>query len=281
MLQRPSPSDSQDGGFALVLVLWLLLLAGAIGTNVVLHARAMREAARTEVNLVRARLLADGAINRIIAALINPHDELRPTFDGASKTLMLLGHTLAVQVEVEVGKVNLNEAPETLLRQVFLALGLAAVDAEALAGEIVTWRMPMRPNDTAAAKYREGGLSYAPRYGPFRSIGELRLVRGMSTGLLERLAPLVTVWSHGGSIDRSVVSDELLSVLEGSGDLSAATQRAARSRGEAASATRLPGVGDVFNIWAHIQKGDLSISRTAVVQIAGNRQQPFTILSWH
>lgn len=281
MVQRPSPSDPHDGGFALVLVLWLLLLAGAIGSAVVVHARTTREAARTEVNLVSARLLTDGAINRTIAALLNLHDELRFSYNGSSNTLPLLGHAFTVQVEAEAGKVNVNDASETHLRQLLVAVGLAAVDSEALAREIVTWRMPMRADDTSAATYREDGRSYSPRYGPFQSVAELRMVRGMSTALLERLTPLVTVWSHGGTINRSVVGNELLSMLEGSGDLLAATQRAARARGEAASASRLPGIGDVFSIRAHLQKGDLSMSRTAIVQISGDRRQPLAILSWH
>lgn len=281
-MRPPPPSDrSHDRGFALIFVLWLLLLASAIGTGVALHARATRGAARTEAALLRARLLADGAINRTIAALLDPHDDARPPLDGSSRIVPLWSQALAVQVEAEAGKVNLNDASETLLQKLFLAVGLAAVDAEVLAKEVVTWRMPMRADDATAAAYREDGRSYAPRFGPFRSVVELRLVRGVSAALLERLLPLVTVWSHGGGIDRSVVGDELLSVLESSGDISAATQRAARARGEAASASRLAGVGEVFSIRARLRDGDLSLTRVAVVQVAGDRRQPFAILSWH
>src|SRR5262249_7871857 len=156
--------------------------------------------------------------------------------DGAVQSVELFGQEIALRTESEAGKVNLNAAPVSLLAALFAGQGVAPDEAGLLAARVATWRAPTAgtARSEAIAAYRDAGRVYGPRFAPFRSVGELRLVLGMTDALQAAVAPLTTVWSGDGSLDRSVAGEALLRVLEATGDTLAASQRAARARGSAA-----------------------------------------------
>jgi general secretion pathway protein K len=61
--------------------------------------------------------------------------------------------------------------------------------------------------------YKEAGYAYAPRQAPFQNILELPLVLGIPPYIVERVLPLVTVFSGGAQIDVRVAPPEALSAL--------------------------------------------------------------------
>jgi general secretion pathway protein K len=278
-----APTNSPDSGFALLIVLWALLLLSILAGGYLLEARAARTVAATAVSQARARALADAAINRSIMALLNPRDPLRLPLDGSLHEIRLLDHRIALRWESEAGKVDLNAAPAGLLTSVLQGQGLSEEEAAGLAKQIVVWRSPSRgpAREAATALYREAGRSYGPRFGPFRSIGELRLVVGVNDALQTLITPLITVWSNTGAIDRSVANENLLHALETANDSLAGRQMAARQAGRAAGSDRPPALGEVLTITARLEMADMVFTRTAAVQIAGDRTEPYRVLSWH
>jgi general secretion pathway protein K len=277
------PTSSRDSGFALLIVLWALLLLSILAGGCLLEARAARTVAASAVSQVRARAVADAAINRSIMAFLDPRDPLRLPLDGSLREIQLLDHRIVLACESEAGKVDLNAAPTGLLTSVLRGQGLTDQEAVALAKQIVVWRSPLRgpSREAAVALYREAGRSYGPRFAPFRSIGELRLVAGMNDALQTAISPLVTVWSNTGAIDRSVAKESLLHVLEAANDNLAAGQLAARQAGRAAGSDRPPALGEVLTITARLEIADIVLTRTAAIQIAGDRAEPYRVLSWH
>lgn len=275
-------TSSRDSGFALLIVLWAMLLLSILAGSYLLEARAARTVAATAVSQARARALSDAAINRSIMALLDPRDPLRLPLDGSPQEIQLLGHRIAIRWESEAGKVDLNAAPPGLLVSVLQGQGLSEKEAAGLAKQIVVWRSPSRgpAREAATAFYREAGRSYGPRFGPFRSIGELRLVVGASDALQTLITPLITVWSNTGAIDRSVANESLLHALETANDSLAGRQLAARQTGRAAGSDRPPALGEVLTITARIEMADMVFTRTAAVQIAGDRAEPYRVLSW-
>jgi general secretion pathway protein K len=272
-----------EQGFALVLVLWGLLLLAALGANFLLEARATRILATSKAQASRARLLADAAINRAIIALLEPRDALQLRLDGSTQFIRLFDRDIELRVESEAGKVDLNAAPPSLLAALFRSQDVAPDSAELLAARVVAWRTPSVGNARreATAPYRDSGRSYGPRFGPFRSLGELRLVLGMTASLQGALAPLVTVWSGDGAIDRGVASGSVLRALELGGDPRAAGQRAARDLGQAAGTTRAPALGEAVTISASLRLVDMAVERVAVIQLGGDRHIPYRVLAWH
>jgi general secretion pathway protein K len=272
-----------EEGFALVLVLWGVLLLAVVGGSLLVEARTSRMIAATASQQLRARLIADGAINRGIMALLDVRDTLRVSLDGTAQSIRLFDTNILLRAESEAGKVNLNAAPLSLLIALFEGQGLSPAEASALAARVVTWRTAAAgtAQTEGIAFYQQAGRPYGPRFAPFRSVGELRLVIGMTDALQSAVAPLATVWSNDGSVDRSVAREDVLRILETAGDTLAASQRAARNTGQAAGANRPAAVGEAVTLTAALETADFVLSRVAVIQIAGNRQEPYRVLAWH
>jgi len=274
--------EKGEEGFALVLVLWTFLLLAVLVGSLLLEARTSRTVAATGAEHLRARLILDGAINRAILALLDARDPLRLPLDGAVQSIPLFGRNIALRTESEAGKVDLNAAPPRLLAALFAGEGVSPADAGLLASRVATWRAPSvgTARSEAIAAYQDAGRPYGPRFAPFRSVGELRLVLGMSDALQAAVAPLATVWSRDGSIDRSVAGEALLRVLETNGDALAASQRAARAKGSAAGANRPAALGEAVTIAATLESKDFVLERVAVIQVAGDRREPYRVLAW-
>src|SRR5262249_21522317 len=147
---------------------------------------------------------------------------------------------------------------------------------------IVIWRSPHRDSSgqVDATVYRDAGRSYGPRFGSFRSIGELRLVIGMSDVVQTAVAPFITVWSETGIVDRSVAKEGLLRMLAADNDNLAAAQLAARQAGRAAGADRPVALGETLTIRASVEISGVSVTRGASIQIAGDRNEPYRVLTW-
>jgi len=280
---RQDDAIRNDQGFALVLVLWALLLLTVLGAGLLVETRVTRMVAATSSVRLKAQLIADGAINRAVMAVLDPRDPLHLPLDGASQVVGFLGHSVELATESEAGKISLNAASPDLFAKLFRGVGVAPDDAASLAARIVAWRTSPSESDRAdiVRQYHEAERTYVPRFGLFRSTGELRLVLGMTDALQSAVAPLVTVWSESGDIDRSVARPEVLQILKAAGDDLAESQLEARKKGQAAGIDRPVRKDEVVTITANLEMDGLAVSRVAVIQIAGDPHEPYRVLAWN
>ena len=195
-----------DRGVALLIVLWSMGLLGLLGTRITAlgHADAVTAAALADHAILEAA--ADGAvydaIERVETGAWPPGP---PTHPGP----------VTVRVENEAGRINVNMAPTGLLDALLLALGLPADRAQSLAAAISDWRTPTplaQPFGAKAAAYRAAGLDYGPPDAPFRNVGELALVLGMTPDILAALEPHITLYTEG-NIDPSLADDVVKTAL--------------------------------------------------------------------
>jgi general secretion pathway protein K len=269
-------------GFALIAVLWLLLILGVIGGMLLRGADSERELAATEMALTDARLLADAGINRAIMSLANAQDPLKWRLDGTRQVVHLLDHDIEISVESEAAKIDLNLAPHDLLAGLFRTQGVAPGDAGEIADRIVAWRSPLvlGEPDQAADAYRDTGRSYVPAHSPFRSVDELRLVLGMTDALQGAVSPAVTVYSRSAAVDRQVAGDLVLRALAEAGDTLAESQREARGQGQASGVDRPQVLGEALTITAKVSGDEMAMVRSAVVRVTGDRRVPYWVLAW-
>src|SRR3990172_2894258 len=92
----------------------------------------------------------------------------------------------------EGAKIGLNRADEVLLRHLFNNLGLDPDAQDVATDGILDWRDSdnLRRLHGAEADYYLGlPEPYAPKDGPFESVDELLLVRGISRALFYGVAP--------------------------------------------------------------------------------------------
>jgi general secretion pathway protein K len=170
-----------------------------------------------------------------------------------------------------------------LLASIFEIEGHSFVDSRTLAERIVAWRSLVHSEsiDSAATIYLDARRAYTPRHGPFRSVGELRLVMGMTDDLQAFVAPLLTVYTNSPNVDLGMASDRVLQVLAAAGNRFASSQMAARVEGDAAGVDRAPAAGEPLLIEAQTTEGLSMADRFAVVRLQPSREERYDVLAWY
>ncbi len=271
-----------ERGFTLVVALWLLIVISLICSGILLVTRDAGRRSASNLEAMSAQLLADAAINVTIFQLSGADASDILNLQPDYRTSKILGQEVSVEYESESGKLSLNDASISQLSSVFIGEGLPQSKAFTLAEHIVKWRSHLASEDRVreVAEYAAVGRRYVPRFDQFHSVGELRLVLGMTDELAASAELLFTVWSRTTTIDRSVASFKLLGDLAASGDSLASSELAARGSVNTRPVARRGAIGEVFTIHTRASFRDASAQRKAVVQLSGDKTDPVHVLEW-
>lgn len=214
-MRRPIPERSR--GFALMLVIWSLVIMLGLSAGFAMAVRHetriasdLVDAARIDASAIAARNLALLALNHRDAA-----QRWRP--DGQARLLTYDGLRIAVRVRSETGRIDLNRAPRPVLVGLIEQVAPDR-DFEALADAIIDWRdRDERPSPSGAEadEYRDAGLSYTPPNQHFRSVQELGRVLGFDSDVSQALAPFVTVHSRRPRINAMSAEPTVLAAIPG------------------------------------------------------------------
>ena len=126
------------------------------------------------------------------------------------------GELLAMRLQDEAGKIDLNVAKDELLRALFVGLGLSAEDASARVDAIADFKdgdSDKRLNGAERDEYAAAGLTAGPKNAPFEAVEELAGVIGFDAETVRKLRPFVTVHSEQDGVAPSAVSPELAELL--------------------------------------------------------------------
>ena len=201
----------REPGFALLIVLWWTVLLALLAAQLATAGRLEAQRAGNLRGAAQAEAAADGALHEAAFHLLDGSGAGWAA-DGASHEVAVVGGVAHVEVRSEAAKVALNQAPAGLVAALLARLGAGQHEAAALADAILDWRtttIQARPLGAKAPEYRAAGLGYAPPDSSFETLDELGLVRGMTPGLLARVAPFVTVhWA--GDVDRALAAPPVL-----------------------------------------------------------------------
>lgn len=278
-----------DEGWALVSVLWvvaaLTLLAGGIE---VLSATTYRfEHAALAHD--RADAILDAGVVRALLSIEAPNRAERWPVDGTIEQAHFAGARLAIAVQDELGRFDLNAMDGSMLTALMRSQGASEDEAQTLSDRILDWRSPAngelhRLHGGTDADYAAAGLDYRPRHGAFQSVDELRLVLGMPPSLFERIRPALTVYSHKPMIDPAVAPRESLLALYG-GD-TAKVDDALASRQPNASAQSpnvldlsLAPAGRTFTVTVAAELDGRRYTRSTVIMLTGDLARPYLVLA--
>jgi general secretion pathway protein K len=204
----------QQRGFALLVVLWFLVLIAAIGTYILANARSETAIARNLRTAARAEALADAGLAQTLFHLGDPAIENRWPLDGAPHRFSLHGGEVQVRVSDEGAKINPNLAGPALLAGLFEALGLERPRARALGAAIAEWVGPEAMAQTAGLPaYRDAGRSYGPPHAPMEALDELQLVLGMTPELFAAARPHLTIFTESAEPDPAHASPQVRRAL--------------------------------------------------------------------
>jgi len=209
---------SRSGGFALVLVLWVLSLMTIMAGSFALSMRREAGTVAGNSNNAQAVAIAESGLAIAELMLMNPDQQQRWHTDGSIYQINYADATVRIRLLSEAGKVDLNSADEALLRELMMH---APVDEELqtkLLNAILDWRDGddlVRMDGAEKEEYQKAGLSYQPRNKPFQSIDELQMVLGVNEQIFKWLESRVTVHSEQTNIDTAQAAKEVLYVLPG------------------------------------------------------------------
>ena len=231
-------------GVALMLVLWLIIVLGAIAVGVAALTRGEAGIVDNVRTRVAARYAAESGIvaatwrlKQLLRAAVTPRDQAlvfrrldRVLADVQQETLG------ATQFQVTVADLNaridLNAADEPTLLGFFRQF-VNAREAESLVNALEDWKDAdddPRPHGGEAADYARAGSPFRPSNRPLQRLDELTRIRGFSDSLADRTAPFVTVQGDG-RVNLNTASVTVLASLPGFDPSAAADLVAQREHG--------------------------------------------------
>jgi general secretion pathway protein K len=202
---RPIPAQRRavvlksQQGFALLIVLWVLVVIAFLTSHVTATGRTEIRIAGNLAANAAARAAADGAIYQTIFNLADPRQERRWELDRVPHQIEIGRSRVTVSLEDEDSRVNPSFASPELLQALLQVLGSDPGASSDLASAIAEWvgsSPQRRPPAALLAEYQAAGLDYGPPGTPLESLDELSRVRGMTPPVLAALRPHLTLFGQ-------------------------------------------------------------------------------------
>jgi len=276
-MNRTRPA--RDQGFALLLVLWTLVLLSLIVTAVIAlgHSSARLNADITTLDEAQAQ--ADAAIQTGIFHLL-VDDGRHWGADGRWRQINQPDLKARLRLTLEADALNPNLAPPQLMAAVLNVLGLPQAEAATLSHMIMIWRMPpalIQQANRAAFSPPPMKPGCSPLGRPFETLDDVAGIPGMTPALLDRLAPHLSFTQTAPPSRRT--HDRVLRAAFASMAAPGGVETAIPST--AGSDPGAPGEDAVsVVIEARVAvRADQEMARRAVVVIDPDAQQPYTVRS--
>lgn len=286
----------RQDGVALVLVLWSITLLAVIAGNFAFSMRNEAQIARNLMSTAQARAMAEAGVQRAWLDLTKPPSEAqRWQANGVAHDFTFSNATVRVVIQDESGKIDINSAPEALLKGLFLSVGMSAEASTNLLDALLDWRDQDRFKRLHGAEeedYRAVGKNYAPSNAPFETVGELQRVLGMTPELYRKLAPAITVHSKQPGVNTAAASRAVLLAMPGINP-AVVDQYLAQRQALLASDQKAPAFADAgpfasgstglptFSVYSEARLPDgTSFVRKAIVRLTQDPRQPVMVLDW-
>jgi len=273
--RRASGARLSARGFALILVLWVLMFLSIIAVTLIHQTQEDARFERAMVEDAKAEALAEAGVVQAMAALSNPESDWLA--DGMAHQIRLGEGVVTVRIYDETGRIDLNLADDAMLVSMLQSTGVALEKAQRLAAAIEDYRDPddiKRPGGAEAADYAAAKLDHRPKNAPFELPEELAQVMGMTPEILRAVYPLVTVYSPHKEVNLAAASDAVLRALP---NMDSRRMEQARLLRDAHVPSRPPVVTVIAT--ADTAGGGHFI-RQATLRRTAAPGRPFEVLSW-
>jgi general secretion pathway protein K len=206
----------------LLVVIWGLGVISLLIVSAMSSGKLRLQMAFNIAIATRTQLIAEGAINAAILSLMIGRDAegstqaVRPSHDGEPRYCKLGGAVVALSIEDEGGKIDINGASAKLLQTVLMGFGLDMRHADVVANAIVMFRSPPENDLSTRMRAADGSKKpYPPKRAPFQTIYELDQVEGIEGPLFLTLAPFLTVHSQSSGVDAGAAPPALFAAIVG------------------------------------------------------------------
>ncbi len=271
----------RERGFAMIAAIVGVAAFGFIAFEIMAQDRGVLAEVRGEAEQAQLVAACDAGLYMAISNLATTDLTQRWGIDGHARVVPFGAMTLTITVEDERGKVPLNGIIEEEVRQLFAAAGATGTQLDQVTGAFEDWQdsdNSARPNGAEAPAY--ASLGYKPRNAAFRTIGELRMIKGMTDTLYAQVAPAVTVFfGESGGFAESTAQPLALQVL---GDVAANSPEVIERERELAgqvppptSGTKVSLIGRTLTVRVEARRGATYLKRTAIVELTGSTATPY------
>lgn len=262
---------------ALLLVIWILALLSLLATTLTAAARSGVVLVHNREQSAQAQALAEAGVSLAILGLLEIDPAAQWRADGEERQFTMGGGRVHIVIQDEGGKIDINQADETLIGGLFAEFVDVRTAAE-LASEVVATRLRRRSEATSASSQRPAA---------FATVDEAREVPGMDPLLFEQIAPFLTVYSGLARINPRTAPREALLALPGIApaevDRLLAIRRTETMRPDFTGADSYLGQSQAQIVSIHATAetdGGSVFVRETVVTLFRNPNEPYRILSW-
>jgi len=228
---------SQDG-VALLMVLWALTILSAIVLSFSLMARTEAYSSASFKTTVANRLLAEAGIERGIMEILYRNGNKGPqtTVPEGGETVQIDGTAYSGKIENgqytfrimdESGKIPLNALTDStgvVLKNLLTNMGYQEEDAQTVVDSVLDWRDEdelRRLHGAESEYYMTLPNPYKAKNGPFDTVEELLLVKGVTPAMLygdgkkKGIINFLTVTSNSNTINVNAAPKEVLMAVPG------------------------------------------------------------------
>lgn len=268
---------TRQKGMALIVVLGFLAAMSLIVIGVVSTSRSTVQAATRHLVRAQAQLAIEGAVDYAANVLVAARGT-SPALLIEPEVIELSGWRIRISVRPERGKVDVNYSDQVLLATLFRSAGASADTAQSIAAAVEDWRDGddlLQLNGAEGRQYEAAGLPWRPSNRFFDSVGQLKLVLGMSPRIFDCIRTELTVLTQAPGVVVEYASPSLQKAL-------GVEPAGGSAQGEPAPivSNQIISPGDVFEITAELEDRERNIRRgeRVSVRVTGNPDDPYWVL---
>jgi general secretion pathway protein K len=215
MLAKSAAHHASEEGFALVMVLWGLVLLSLIAVAVVAETRNAGTLAASRAGESRAALLAEAAIERALLSIDGASGGAAWPEDGTPRMWAFGDGKAAIAIQDECGKIDAFNAPDLMLSAALSYAGLDAARAQTVMRQL---------RDARQKAQFTGALAQVA------SLDDLRGITSLNGAEIDRLRSVMTLRCGFGGFDPVVATPQVLRLLPGVDDASIQDYLSERTR---------------------------------------------------
>lgn len=174
-------------GFALLAMLWVIVIGGAIASAGVVAASLAVRTAHHRSAVLRSVWVAEGCVEMARLQLVGNDDVRDGRFRRDVTMSLVTAHGTAMECGLTIEPVGVlvevHPRHDEVVRRLLLGIGIGASRADSLVDALMDWvDDDEEPRGSGAERgWYAAQTRVQPRNGPLAAIGELRLVRGFET----------------------------------------------------------------------------------------------------
>jgi general secretion pathway protein K len=294
-MRREKGFLQKESGFALIMVLWVIIILMVIVMSFSVLAKTESRAALFFRDSLAEGFLAQAGLERAILEIYYRQENLNKTIvPDSGETLRVDGTAIegdvgdgryVVRIFNEAGRINLNtmnDGNKIILDNLLVNLGVPKETADTIVDSALDWMdkdVLHRLNGAEDDYYQS--LPYRAKNGPFDTVEELLLVKSMTPDILfgtkehKGLIHFVTVYGDASKINVNFAAKEVIMALPGVSEDRAAKIIDRRKQAELKTIDDVRGImgGEYGNVSSYIDVAEsigYTVESTGFRKGAGN-----------